>query len=79
MENSNVQYEAKMNAGATEQLCNWWDNLTKTELLAYLADSPEVTADTLREFFKNSNTTLSISLSFDIVTKEARATFFERK
>lgn len=78
MENSNVQYAEKMNAGATEQLCNWWENLTKTELLAYLADSPEVTADTIRDFFKNSNTTLSLSLSFDIVAKEAHATFFER-
>ena len=78
MENNNVQYAEKMNAGATEHLRNWWDNLTKTELLAYLADSPEVTADTLRNFFKNSGTTLTLSLSFDVASKEASATFFER-
>lgn len=75
--NDDVKYSEKMDVSATEQFRGWWESLTKQELLAYLADSPEVTADTIRDFFKNSGVVLSFSVSFDSVSKQAHATFFE--
>ncbi len=69
-------YAKKMNEAMTQAANNWWNSLTKEELLAYLQDSPEITADVLRTMLRNEQATLSIGSSFNTVTRTASASFF---
>ncbi len=69
-------YTKKMDEMMTEATAKWWDSLTKEEILAYLQDSPEITADVLRMMLSNEQAALSIGSTFDTVTKRATSSFF---
>ena len=57
-------YAEKMNAIASEALTTWWENLTKEDILSYLADQPTITADVLRELIRNSDSVLAFDIRF---------------
>lgn len=76
MSNFTESYAKKMNEALTEAANKWWSDLTKEEILAYLQDSPEITADVLRTMLYNEQAVLSIGSNFNTVTKTASASFF---
>ena len=70
-------YTSKMNEVLTEAMSKWWNTLTKEELLAYIADSPQITADVLRTILYNEELKLSVNAMFDTTTQNSMASFFD--
>ena len=68
-------YAPKMEESLTQSISEWWKNLTKSELLAYLADQPAVTADHLRQMLANEQCVLNVGVTFAIANNEATADF----
>lgn len=73
---ANSNYATKMNEILTEATSKWWNSLSKEDLLAYLAEQPDVTADTLRQMMSGTNCTLDFSLQYDTNQSTASATFY---
>jgi hypothetical protein len=69
------QYADKMNEIATKAFTEWWNSLSKEELLQYLADQPALTADELRKMLGAVNTTLAFDISFALKSQEAHTNF----
>lgn len=69
------QYAQKMDEIATKALAEWWNGLSKEELLQYLADQPALTADELRKMLGSVNTTLAFDISFALTNQEAHTNF----
>lgn len=64
-------YTNKINEQLTQALSNWWNNLTKEEILAYLANQPTVTADSLRSLLAETDTNLVFVTNF--MAKDVKA------
>lgn len=58
-------YAPKMDEVVSEAMKKWWLGLSKDEILAYLAEQPTVTADTLREMMSGNNCVLAFDIRFD--------------
>lgn len=68
-------YTNKMNDIMTEAATKWWKGLSKDEILAYLADQPDITADVLREILSNNSCVLQFGVKFDVANLGAQAAF----
>lgn len=78
MANMNITgsgYAEKMNNIASQALAEWWKSLSKEEILKYLSDQPQITADVLRQLIGNSNSVLSFDLRFDSASNQAVTDF----
>lgn len=62
-------FEQKMNEIMTHAYQEWWNGLTKEELLDYMAAQKDITADILRNMFS----TLDINLSIDTMFSTSQA------
>lgn len=82
-ENGGVQnsggYVPKMDNAFTAAIKQWWDNLTKEEIISYLSDQPNITADVLRNMLANENCVLSFGVSFATATQDAVTDFCNDK
>lgn len=82
-ENGGIQnsggYAPKMDNSLGAAVAAWWGGLTKDELLDYLRDQPDVTADVLRNMLANENCVLSFGLSFSTATQDAVTNFCNDK
>ena len=74
-ENTNSEYAEKMNALATKAMQDWWNNLSKEQLLQYLADQPNLTADNIRQMLSSMNTVLAFDIKLSLNTMEAKTDF----
>lgn len=78
-ENGGVQnsggYIPKMDNALATAINDWWINLTKEELLGYIKDQPDVTADVIRNMLANENCVLSFGVAFSAATKAAVTDF----
>lgn len=72
-ENSN--YESKLNQAVSATMREWWDGLSKEDLLTYMAEQPQITADFIRQMLANENCVLGIGMMFSVTAKEARSNF----
>ena len=72
-------YAAKLDQIAAAAYKSWWEGLTKEEILDYLRDQPQVTADNIRNMLANENCVISIGMAFDVSTHEAVADFHNNK
>ena len=68
-------YAPKMDEVVSKAMKDWWTNLTKDELLKYLADQPNVTADVLREMMAGTNCVLAFDIRFSTNTTSASTDF----
>lgn len=75
--NETQNYTTAINAVASEAINNWWQNLSKEDLLSFLRDNPYVTADTLRTMVRASGVQLSFSVAFDTTADSSSVCFFE--
>lgn len=69
-------YMKKMDAGLSGAISTWWNGLSKEEILDYLRDQPQVTADSLREMLANMNCALAFGVTFSTTTKGAITDFY---
>ena len=70
-----ASYIAKLDQASTKIYAEWWNSLTKEELLAYIADQPTITVDDLRKLFANAQTTLNVGTEFNVATQSAVTDF----
>lgn len=69
------QYADKMDNMLKETVTQWWDGLSKEELLAYIAEQPSITADHIRTMFANEQVKLKFEVNFLVAAREASADF----
>lgn len=69
-------YAPKMDTAVTKAISDWWNNLSKEELLAYLAEQPQVTADNIRNMLANEDCTLAFGMTFSAATCQAVTDFY---
>lgn len=71
----NGGYAQKMNAVASKAFSEWWNSLTKEEILEYLLEQPTVTADNLRGMLANEQGMLAFDIQFSVASLEATTDF----
>lgn len=69
------QYATKMDNVLRRVVAEWWDSLTKEELLTYLLEQPSITADHIRHMLSNENCMLSFGVNYSMSTRDANADF----
>jgi len=72
---NNNNYASKMDACMTKSMSEWFNGLSKEELLDYLAGQPAVTADTIREMLSTMNCVLAFDIRFSTASGEAVTDF----
>lgn len=73
--NGNADYTTPINAMLRETMNQWWENLTKEQILAYLAEQPDITADHLRQILANEDFVMSFGVSFATSSHHAEVDF----
>ena len=73
--NKGSGYAPKMDKVLTNAMKDWYNNLSKEELLAYLADQPTVTADTIRQMLSGMDCVLTFDVRFSANTNDAITDF----
>lgn len=68
-------YAPKMDDVVSKAVKEWWQGLSKDEILAYLADQPTVTADTLREMMAGTDCVLAFGIRFSTSSNQADTDF----
>lgn len=68
-------FESKLNDFMTQAAANWWNNLTKQELLDYLAAQENLTADDIRTMFSTMNSNLTFDIDFSTASSRAKVDF----
>lgn len=58
-------FESKLNNMMKETMMNWWNNLSKQELLDYIAAQDGITADDIRGLFVNMNSSLEMGIEYN--------------
>lgn len=71
-------YSDKMNELMSATINEWWEGLSKDDLLDYIAGQPTLTADVLRTIFNNSGSILAFDMRFDSATGKAVVDFHTR-
>lgn len=70
-----VNYASKLDDIITQSATKWFDSLSKQELLQFLNDRDDITADALREMLKHENAVLGFGIQFDVANGKASADF----
>ena len=68
-------YAQQMDDQLSEAMRNWWNNLTKEDLLQYLAEQPHVTADYLRTMLANEQSAMAVGAVFSFSAQNATTNF----
>ena len=71
----NGDYEEKMNSVLTDAFNAWWNSLTKEELLNWMLEQQSITADAIRDLFKNEGCNLKVGAHFSLEQGKAVADF----
>lgn len=74
--NNSGGYAPKMDNSLSDAIKNWWCSLSKNEILDYLRDQPDVTADALRNMLSNENCALAFGVQFSASTMDAVTDFY---
>lgn len=69
-------YAPKLDSVLSKALTEYWNGLSKEEILTYLLHQPSVTADTLRTMLANQNSSLSIGVEFNLHESTAETDFY---
>lgn len=74
---SNSGYAVKMDDMVTKTIHEWWSNLSKEELLEYIAEQPTMTADVIRNMMANMNCVMAFDIRYATASSEAVTDFHE--
>ena len=75
MENQNLHYSQKLDAALTRATSEWFTDLSKAELLQFMSDRPQITADVIRGMLASHHVVLGFGVQFESETKDATAQF----
>lgn len=73
--NNGRNYVSKMDNAMTKAMTDWWNNLTKDELLAYISEQPTMTADVIRAMMGNMNCVLAFDIRYSAADSNAVTDF----
>lgn len=69
------QYQEKLDNRLTEVMDAWWLGLSKEELLEFMADLEDVTADSLRGILTEVDCTIAFRQAYSLTAKASTASF----
>ncbi len=72
---TDTNYASKMDNVMSSAIKGWFNDLTKEELLAYIAEQPTITADTIRQFMANMDCVMAFDVRFSTHDTEAVTDF----
>lgn len=72
---TNENYQQRLDRQISTLIDQWWNNLSKDDLLEFLRDNKNITADMLRALFKEQNVVLYSDLAFSTRTNKAQVDF----
>lgn len=72
-------YAPKLDIIMSEGISQWWNGLSKNELLQYIAAQPNITADDIRRILANENTVLEFGAKFATASCDAVTNFYDEK
>lgn len=75
MTSDNNDYAMKLDNMVSKTISDWWNNLSKEDILEYLAHQPDVTADKLRDMLANEQCVLNVGVAFDVGNSNATVDF----
>lgn len=68
-------YAAKLDKAMQESMQGWFSKLSKPEILQFLMDREDITADVLREMLKHEKVVLGFGLQYSVAEDKAKADF----
>ena len=68
-------YAAKLDAQISKIITEWWNGLSKNEILSYLASQEQVTADKLRAMLSNEQCVINLGVAFSVSESNAGVDF----
>lgn len=71
-------YAPKMDKTLTDAVSGWWNGLSKEELLTYILNQPDISADHIRHMLANEDCTLEFGIKFSAATCDAVTDFHEK-
>ena len=75
MSGNGSTYASKLDESMKQATSKWFDGLTKVELLQFLQDRPDISADDLRGMLRRENVTLGFGVQFTVADGNAAADF----
>lgn len=73
VEPKNTTYESKLDQVLQQGMREWWNSLSKEELLTYIMEQPQITADFIRQMLSNENCLMGFGVKFHMATNEVKA------
>lgn len=68
-------YATKLDACLSKVVTEWWNGLSKNEILSYLASQEQVTADKLRQMLSNESCVINLGVAFSVAEGNAGVDF----
>lgn len=68
-------YAEQLDKTLKDSVSNWWNQLSKEDLLQLIADRPQITADMIRDMFSTYNMTLGFAVQYNSTLSTATAQF----
>lgn len=65
----------RLDDSLTKQYSEWWNSLSKEEILDFIAHNPTFTAEMLREIFAQTQVNINALLTFDSRSLQTHADF----
>jgi len=72
---STDNYKERLDRKCSELIDEWWNTLSKDDLLEFIRDTKSITADQLRVLFKNENVQIRANFLFMTATNQAQLDF----
>ena len=69
------QYQKNLDQALTQVMDEWWSNLSKSDILEFIADLEDVSADMLRDILKVANADIAFKQQFSIPQLSSCAIF----
>lgn len=68
-------YAPKLDKAMQEAMQSWFNKLSKPELLQFLLDREDLTADMIRDMLRHEKVVLGFGLQYDVTSDKAAADF----
>lgn len=75
MGNAIGTYATKMDSALTEAVKAWWEGLSKEDLLQFMQEQSDITADHIRAMLSNEQCNMIFGVAFSLATLDAAADF----
>ena len=77
MADTGSSYTAKLDESMKKATETWFKNLSKVELLQFMQDRPDLTADAIRGMLEREHVVFGFGIQYDVANNTAVADFGE--